>query len=525
MLISGRYFRGNPLIKPKQWGSISAVRTASLDWFERNGINAPTAHYPLWESGGLTAYDLAGKNDGALTGNPQWSSGELYLDGSGDYIQIAHADEFDFTGGGSISLWVHLNSAQANWFGLISKGDTANDWAYGRNSSGNNGRWYTATNYDDLANGISNLIASKRTNVILTFSSTAVKIYYNAAEVFATSTAGLLITTHTASRPVRIGASRDSIGMGGFIDNATFFSNTLTPAQIATLYEQPYAALQPRSIPFYSFPVATGGTTISAEAADGISFSDASTRSAIYRAISSDGLSFSDSDTSRANLTATGGDGLTFADQVTLQALLMALAADGIVFSDESLGSVFLRIAALAEDGMIFSDAAVNSASLKASAADGVLFSDAVSKLLSAVATASDGITFSDSTSWAGIISALAEDGIVFTDTASKLLHTFVTAADGIVLSDAGTVSATFSVSASDAVNFSDTVSSIARLYAALSDGISFSDTATGLNVTFLPNGELTISFSVRQASFSFTIKKPGLAITSRMPTINITKG
>lgn len=79
--------------------------------------------------------DSSGKgNSGTCQGNPTWTGsdgsptadGALVLDGSGDYIDIATEDLFDFPKGFAITMWVKADASQSGTYNvLVSKGDSS----------------------------------------------------------------------------------------------------------------------------------------------------------------------------------------------------------------------------------------------------------------------------------------------------------------------------------------------------------------------------------------------------------------
>jgi len=60
-LTVGRYYKGNPKIKPQPWGAQADVRRGLLHHAEKLGINPHSLKiaYPAWEGGGLDVYNYA----------------------------------------------------------------------------------------------------------------------------------------------------------------------------------------------------------------------------------------------------------------------------------------------------------------------------------------------------------------------------------------------------------------------------------------------------------------------------------
>ena len=95
-------------------------------------------HLPFSGNEGQIAKDASFyKNDGAFkgAGEPAWCEGRrgpaVEFDGADDYILVPDSDSLDLTDKGTIELWIYSNGAQANYAGLIQKGDSSG-WAAGK---------------------------------------------------------------------------------------------------------------------------------------------------------------------------------------------------------------------------------------------------------------------------------------------------------------------------------------------------------------------------------------------------------
>lgn len=84
------------------------------------------------EGNGNKAKDSSGTgNDGTIEGGAKWVNGKfgkgLSLDGSDDYVEIAHDDSLNVGGEHTIALWFKLDKAPAGGMGVVTK----DDWAPG----------------------------------------------------------------------------------------------------------------------------------------------------------------------------------------------------------------------------------------------------------------------------------------------------------------------------------------------------------------------------------------------------------
>ena len=84
------------------------------------------------EGNGNKAKDSSGTgNDGTIEGGAKWVNGKfgkgLSLDGSDDYVEIAHDDSLNVGGEHTIALWFKLDKPPAGGMGVVTK----DDWAPG----------------------------------------------------------------------------------------------------------------------------------------------------------------------------------------------------------------------------------------------------------------------------------------------------------------------------------------------------------------------------------------------------------
>ena len=102
-----------------------AVVTGDIWSFDTGGL---VGWWKLDEGFGETADDSSGNGlDGSIAGDPNWVEGilggALWLDGDGDYIDAGTESAFDITGQITIAAWIKVESFEAQWQNIISKGD------------------------------------------------------------------------------------------------------------------------------------------------------------------------------------------------------------------------------------------------------------------------------------------------------------------------------------------------------------------------------------------------------------------
>jgi hypothetical protein len=106
-------------------GADGTIVTGDVWSFDTGGL---VGWWNLDEGSGETAADSSGNGfGGSIVGDPNWvegiSGGALWLDGDGDYIDVGTDAAFDITGQITISAWIKVESFEAEWQNIISKGD------------------------------------------------------------------------------------------------------------------------------------------------------------------------------------------------------------------------------------------------------------------------------------------------------------------------------------------------------------------------------------------------------------------
>lgn len=198
--------------------------------------------------------DDIGSNDGAVTGDVvATDTGHLgnaatFPDGSSDYITVTDVSVLQniFSGGGSISAWVYVDTGQSNYSTnticfknayqiscAINTGDNYKIYVQ-HTFSGNNGSWYTTNN---------NLAAGSWNHVVVMYDNSNTS---NIPTVYINGVSQSMITNQipTGSATSDVGynfeiggrASFGSHSLKGKIDEVGVWSKTLTVGEISDLY-------------------------------------------------------------------------------------------------------------------------------------------------------------------------------------------------------------------------------------------------------------------------------------------------
>jgi len=202
------------------------------------------AHWKLDETGGNTAEDSAGDNDGTLYGAPLWQpysgrmDGALAFDGNGDYVDCGNSSVFDITKEITVAAWVKINALSADWQAIVAKGDSA---------------WRLSTAEDEMrfhfavtggppwnyVNGDIEVGANEWHHVCGTYDGANMRLYVDGIEDSASPVAESNGVT-TNEYNVYIGANEEEPGRhwDGLIDDVRLYNCPLTAAEVYELFMQ-----------------------------------------------------------------------------------------------------------------------------------------------------------------------------------------------------------------------------------------------------------------------------------------------
>ena len=141
-------------------------------------------YWKLDETGGTTAKDSAGTNDGVLRGDPQWQpydgciDGALLFDDTDDanYVNCGHSSVFDITDAITVAAWVTIDTVNKYWQTIVAKGDSA--WRLSTQEK--NRRFHFAVCGDpwvNLVNGSTEVPAGEWHHVCGTYDGQMIRLY------------------------------------------------------------------------------------------------------------------------------------------------------------------------------------------------------------------------------------------------------------------------------------------------------------------------------------------------------------
>ena len=553
--------------KPQAFGPPSIVQRSIFANAERAGIDPRSIALcmPMWGPGNQV--DYASTRQSPVT-NGTWGNNQLSL--SNGYVSLVNRvspptpvcsliANFSVSNLSShIGLFSSSNSSTAYsgiWSNILSTGAIDIQCGNGDRTDAINRKTFRSNS------GIISINTDYMyVGVLESLSSGA--LYIN-GKTIATTISGSAFVYYPGTSNGFIGQA-SSLGFYGSIAQIIFLSIVLTPSQIAYLYDNPYFLLQRQAPVFYSVP-GGAGTIYSVLCSDGFTFADTTTKTALLQAAAIESINLSDSDenvaqfitalvdsfaiadlsgntakyqvsvsdtfsvsdttTALQKVIALVSDNVTFSDVSVVRADLIGIAEDNVTFAEtlianlhaqaiaseiinlsDSVNSELLgNLLAYVTETFNMSDSTTARVDLVALITDAFNLSDAATNILQAYATAEDGFTVSDTAFWAGVTQAIASDSFTVSGSVTGLIKLLAQAAETINFSDSGSVTATYNVQVNDAVEFATAISTIAQLRAAVSDG--FNVTAAPMEVSQLPNGKVSVSFSIKTPGADFSMK------------------
>ncbi len=198
------------------------------------------------EGSGTAAEDSSGMgNHATIHGGAKWVDGmfgkALSLDGSDDYVEIAHDDSLNVGGGHTIALWFKLNTVPGGGMGVMTK----DDWAPGF--------WWDATRIrhhtHDPAATLHFVDAEWKPDtdwhhVAVTWDGEAFAVYLDADEIGSGVTGANIGRNPLTDKPLLFGiylatGQHGQWGefLGAIIDDVAIFNTALVGADIETLMD------------------------------------------------------------------------------------------------------------------------------------------------------------------------------------------------------------------------------------------------------------------------------------------------
>jgi hypothetical protein len=209
--------------------------------------DSPTAYWQLDESSGTTLADYTGSYDLTLSGSyslnqPTLAGSSASVDFTSGFAEGANQgpnlSSTDYT----LELVTKLDSTQLDWAGLISSGDSGNNWAVQQNSGTGQLRIYHGTGHVNFIGGWSSIADNSSHHIVLT--------YINSSKTMELWIDGVSQGTKTHSKQpannagftLRLAAPRNgTVPATGIFDEAAIYTSKLSDARISAHYDA-YAA-------------------------------------------------------------------------------------------------------------------------------------------------------------------------------------------------------------------------------------------------------------------------------------------
>lgn len=243
--------------------SAGANGSVYIDGFnaEREPLQTPTSHWTLDDddiSGGTTALDIVGPNDGTIVGATTGAAGQVgeafTFDGSNDYLNLG-TGPLDFNGSFSVAAWVFLDALGGFRRIIQNRGTGANGtqdgWYFRIDSAGEVLFAVEDGGVFDTATVGGTVSASTWTHVAASFDTTTgtKKVYQDGVLLLTSTTGGLVGADFTSGRESIIGASKvgatiDQVWDGRLDEILVFQDTILTDDFVSALYKLGLAGAQ-----------------------------------------------------------------------------------------------------------------------------------------------------------------------------------------------------------------------------------------------------------------------------------------
>jgi len=244
---------------------------------------------------------------------------------------------------------------------------------------------------------------------------------------------------------------------------------------------------------------------LTARSMDSAQFSESLISTLQATAVISEIINLSDLATTEALslISAMADDVFNVSDGATVRADLISAILESFELSDGAIG--YLTGLVSASETVSFSDSAFWQGIQAAFVTENIEINSQAGAILQALASVSENIDINDAPTWESIKLAFASANISMSDQAVVFLTALAAVSESIQMDDSGSVTATFDLTVNDAVQFAEAISSIAILRASIADGINV--TATAMELSSLPNGKVSVSFSLKVPGVEYDIK------------------
>ena len=215
---------------------------------------SPIAWWKFNDGSGTSAADSSGNsNTGTLNGDATWgtgpnSNGDLVLDGTGDYVEIANEGNFDFerTAPFSVSCWIKANSSATGQRDIASKMQQSGNfhgWVLRYDADNQNLKFILlqsdGAQFIQAATAVNSIVLNTWYFVAATYdgssANTGLKIYRNGdGDITDARAGGPLTGTILNDAPFWVGRADANMWFGEIDDMRPFFT-TLTSGQISAL--------------------------------------------------------------------------------------------------------------------------------------------------------------------------------------------------------------------------------------------------------------------------------------------------
>lgn len=265
-----------PLVKPRSSRPLHMLQQDVHDWLNRHGIPDPVFYFAFFEGAGNVAYDLSLSRTRATFGpNCTWgmSPHGIGLDASANDLagpSLPEGTNYPF----------QLTGDQCTLLGdtIPAFADHTATESYIYDGNGDNTEQIRLLHRDDLlvwrwrvhADSTINCDyepshnAGDRLFLVGTYDGSNQRLYQDTGLLNSVSNTGNIVSAEGDQRAIgRGGGATGGEPFQGIINQVILWDKVLSVEQFGLFFEQPYAALQPRAIAFYSYAGSAINTSVS----------------------------------------------------------------------------------------------------------------------------------------------------------------------------------------------------------------------------------------------------------------------